>query len=71
MILIECTISLMIHLQTLGTLDLLDRTDGHQVMSVLVQPKRVGFLTFLALASPRGLRRGMTFPTNRLGVPWR
>jgi len=56
----------MIELRTLGTLDLLERTDGHQVLSVLAQPKRVGFLTFLAIATPRGLHQRDTL----LGIFW-
>ena len=56
----------MIEFRTLGTLDLLDRTDGHQVLSVLAQPKRVGFLTYLVIASPRGLHQRDTL----LGIFW-
>ena len=47
----------MIELHTLGLLDLLDSSDGRQIRSVLAQPKRVGFLAFLASASPRGFHR--------------
>jgi len=56
----------MIKFSTLGILDLLDRTDGHQILSVLAQPKRVGFLTYLAIAAPRGLHQRDTL----LGIFW-
>ena len=56
----------MIQLYTLGPLDLVDSSDGHQVLSVLAQPKRVGFLSYLALASPRGPHQRDTL----LGIFW-
>jgi DNA-binding SARP family transcriptional activator len=47
----------MIQLRTLGGLDLLD-LDGHrEVHSVLVQPKRLALLVYLALAGDRRFRR--------------
>jgi DNA-binding SARP family transcriptional activator/TolB-like protein len=56
----------MIEFHTLGALDLLDRTDRHQILSVLAQPKRVGFLAYIAIASPRGMHRRDTL----LGIFW-
>jgi len=56
----------MIEIHTLGSIDLLERTDGHQILSVLAQPKRVAFLTYLAIASPRGLHQRDTL----LGIFW-
>jgi DNA-binding SARP family transcriptional activator len=56
----------MIGLYTLGAVDLLDRSGGHQVLSVLAQPKRVAFLTYLAVTTPRGLQSRDTL----LGVFW-
>lgn len=46
----------MLHLRTLGTLDLRDPA-GHPVQSVLAQPRRVALLVYLAIAVPRGLQR--------------
>jgi serine/threonine-protein kinase len=46
----------MIELRTLGLLDLRDGA-GTEIRSVLQQPKRLGLLTFLALASPRRYHR--------------
>ena len=46
----------MIELRTLGLLDLRDGS-GNEVRSVLQQPKRLGLLTYLALASPRRYHR--------------
>ncbi|MGD2120581.1 MAG: BTAD domain-containing putative transcriptional regulator [Gemmatimonadota bacterium] len=56
----------MIRFHALGTLDLVDSTDGHQILSVLAQPKRLGVLAYLALASPRGNQQRDTL----LGVFW-
>ena len=56
----------MVELRTLGTLDLLDCSDGHQILSVLAQPKRVAFITYLAVAAPRGMHRRDTL----LGIFW-
>jgi DNA-binding SARP family transcriptional activator len=47
----------MIQLRTLGGLDLLDLDENRQVRSVLVQPKRLALLVYLALAGDRGFRR--------------
>jgi DNA-binding SARP family transcriptional activator len=46
----------MIQLRTLGLLDLRDGT-GNEIRSVLQQPKRLGLLAFLTLASPRRYHR--------------
>jgi adenylate cyclase len=46
----------MILLRTLGPLDLRS-ADGSEIRSVLVQPKRLALLLYLALASPRGFHR--------------
>lgn len=46
----------MIHLRTLGALDL-RRRDGPALLPVLAQPKRVALLCYLALAQPRGFHR--------------
>jgi len=46
----------MIHLRTLGALDLRG-SDGRELRSVLAQPKRVALLCYLALATPRGSHR--------------
>ena len=46
----------MLHLLTLGTLDL-RRDDGTGLLSVVSQPKRIGLLCYLALARPRGFHR--------------
>jgi adenylate cyclase len=46
----------MIHLRTLGSLDLRG-PDGHEIRSVLTQPKRFTLLVYLALAAPRGFHR--------------
>ena len=40
----------MIEFRTLGTPDLRDDSDGHGLLSVLAQPKRVGLLAFLVMA---------------------
>jgi DNA-binding SARP family transcriptional activator len=47
----------MIQLRTLGGLDLLDLDGQSDVRSVLVQPKRLALLVYLALASDRQFRR--------------
>jgi DNA-binding SARP family transcriptional activator/tetratricopeptide (TPR) repeat protein len=46
----------MIELRSLGLLDLRD-SSGNEIRSVLQQPKRLGLLSFLALASPRRYHR--------------
>ena len=46
----------IIRFRTLGGLDLRG-TDGAEVRSVLAQPKRLGFLLYLAAATPRGFHR--------------
>ena len=46
----------MIRLRTLGALDLRG-PDGKELDAVLVQPKRVALLCYLALATPRGSHR--------------
>lgn len=46
----------MIRLRTLGTIDLKDGA-GHELESILSQPKRLGLLVYLALARPRGYQR--------------
>jgi DNA-binding SARP family transcriptional activator len=46
----------MIRLRTLGALDLRS-SEGHELRSVLAQPKRVALLVYLALAPPRGPHR--------------
>lgn len=46
----------MIELRVLGSLDL-TRPNGEEIHSVLVQPKRLALLAYLALATPRGLHR--------------
>lgn len=46
----------MIHLRTLGTIELQDG-DGQSIRSVLAQPKRLALLTYLAVAESRGLHR--------------
>ncbi len=56
----------MFELRTLGNLDLVDCSDGHQVLSVLAQPKRTAFLTYLAVATPRGMHRRDTL----VGIFW-
>ena len=56
----------MIQFHTLGTLDLVDSTDGHHCRSVLAQPKRVGFLAYLAIAFPRGTHQR----DSLLGIFW-
>ena len=55
----------MIKLHTLGRLSLTG-PDGHEILSVLAQPKRVAVLTYLALATPRGFHRRDTL----LGLFW-
>ena len=55
----------MIKLGTLGTLDL--RTgEGEELRAVLVQPKRMALLSFLAIASPRTFHRR----DSLLGIFW-
>jgi TolB-like protein/DNA-binding SARP family transcriptional activator len=46
----------MIHLRTLGALDLRG-SEGQELRVVLAQPKRAALLPYLALASPRGPQR--------------
>lgn len=46
----------MIHLQTLGPIDLRGG-DGREIAAVLAQPKRFALLAYLALAGPGRLRR--------------
>lgn len=46
----------MIHLRTLGALDL-RASGGQPVSALLAQPKRIGLLAYLALATPRGFHR--------------
>ena len=46
----------IIRLQTLGELGLRG-ADGQELRSLLVQPKRVALLTYLAIARPRGFHR--------------
>jgi DNA-binding SARP family transcriptional activator len=46
----------MIHFHTLGVLDLRDH-QGHELRSVLQQPKRLGVLAYLVIASPRRFHR--------------
>jgi len=46
----------VIELYTLGAVNLRD-ADGAELRSVLVQPKRTAILTYLAVATPRGLHR--------------
>jgi DNA-binding SARP family transcriptional activator/TolB-like protein len=41
----------MIEFRALGTPDLRDDTDGHEILSVLAQPKRVGLLAYIVLAT--------------------
>jgi serine/threonine-protein kinase len=55
----------MIRLHTLGVLDLRD-ADGREVRSVLQQPKRLGLLAYLAIASPRRFHRR----DSLLGLFW-
>ncbi len=55
----------MIKLHTLGRLSLTG-PDGHEISSVLAQPKRVAVLTYLALATPKGFHSRDTL----LGVFW-
>ena len=55
----------MIKLHTFGRLTLTG-SEGHEISSVLAQPKRVAVLTYLALATPRGLHRRDTL----LGLFW-
>lgn len=55
----------MIELRTLGVLDL--RQDGKEVRAVLQQPKRLAFLAYLAMSTPRRFHRrdallGMFWP---------
>src|SRR6266480_4656233 len=54
-----------IQFRTLGTLDL--RTfDGRELHSLLAQPKRVGLLAYLCVATPRGFHRR----DKLLGIFW-
>jgi DNA-binding SARP family transcriptional activator len=46
----------MIHLRTLGPLDLRG-PEGRELRSIVAQPKRIALLAYLALASPRGPHR--------------
>src|SRR5512140_1494474 len=46
----------MIRLRVLGSVDLRD-DDGVEIRSVLMQPKRLSLLLYLALARPRGFHR--------------
>jgi DNA-binding SARP family transcriptional activator/TolB-like protein len=46
----------MLTLHTLGTLEL-KAADGHALLSVLAQPKRLALLIYLATASPGGFQR--------------
>src|SRR5215210_5151669 len=46
----------MIRLHTLGVLDLRDE-DGNELRAVLQQPKRLGLLAYLAVATPRRFHR--------------
>src|SRR5512143_1505898 len=46
----------MVRLQTLGELGLRG-ADGQELGALLVQPKRVALLTYLAVARPRGFHR--------------
>lgn len=55
----------MIKLHTLGRLSLTG-PDGHEILSVLAQPKRGAVLTYMALATPRGFHRRDTL----LGLFW-
>ncbi len=55
----------MIEFRTLGTLDLRD-SSGSRVSAVLVHPKRVALLAYLAVATPRGFHRRDTL----LGLFW-
>ncbi len=55
----------MIKLHTFGRLSLTGQEDN-EISSVLAQPKRVAVLTYLALATPRGLHRRDTL----LGLFW-
>ncbi len=55
----------VIEFRTLGTLDLRD-TEGHQLHSLLAQPKRLALLAYLCVASPRGFYRRDTL----LGLFW-
>ncbi|MBT8395483.1 MAG: tetratricopeptide repeat protein [Gemmatimonadetes bacterium] len=63
---LNAIISGMIGISTLGTIDLLDRTDGRQILSVLAQPKRLGVLAYLAMASSNGAHQRDTL----LGIFW-
>lgn len=55
----------MIELRILGTVDL-RRDDGGTIQSVVVQPKRMALLAYLAAATPRGPHRRDTL----LGLLW-
>jgi serine/threonine-protein kinase len=47
----------MIELRVLGATALTDPADGHELESVLAQPKRLALLAYLAIARPRGFHR--------------
>ena len=55
----------MFKLHALGRLSLTG-PDGHEILSVLAQPKRVAVLTYMALMTPRGFQRRDTL----LGLFW-
>lgn len=46
----------MIHLRVFGTIDLRGE-DGHEIRSILAQPKRFFLLVYICLATPRGFHR--------------
>jgi DNA-binding SARP family transcriptional activator len=50
------SLSRMIRLRTLGTLDL-TQSDGPELRAVLSQPRRMALLVYLAVATPRGFHR--------------
>ncbi|HEX6590184.1 MAG TPA: BTAD domain-containing putative transcriptional regulator [Longimicrobiales bacterium] len=56
----------MIELRTLGVLDVRDTADGGVLQSVLAQPKRAAFLTYLAVSGPSRVHRRDTL----LGMFW-
>ena len=56
----------MVELRVLGKLELTLAADGNRIRSVLSQPKRAALLTYLVLASRRGLMQRSTV----LGVFW-
>jgi DNA-binding SARP family transcriptional activator/predicted Ser/Thr protein kinase len=55
----------VIEFRTLGALDLRS-TEGHQLHSLLAQPKRVALLTYLCIANPGGFHRR----DSLLGLFW-